>query len=95
MGGQWIQFLAGGLTAGSIYALVALGFSIIYNASRVINFAQGEFVMIGGMSAVSLLALGMPMPVAIAGAVADCRSRGPAAREIRHRAGARTPTSSR
>ena len=70
MGGQWLQFLAGGLTAGSIYALVALGFSIIFVASRVINFAQGEFVMIGGMSAVTLLALGLPMPLAIAGAVA-------------------------
>ncbi len=69
MGGQAVQFLASGLTAGSIYALVALGFSIIFNASRVINFAQGEFVMIGGMSAVSLVALGMPMPVAILGAV--------------------------
>lgn len=69
MGGQSVQFLASGLTVGSIYALVALGFSIIFNASRVINFAQGEFVMIGGMSAVSLVAAGMPMPVAIVGAV--------------------------
>ncbi len=70
MGGQWVQFLAGGLTAGAIYALVALGFSIIYNASRVLNFAQGEFVMIGGMSAVSLVGAGAPMPLAIVGAVA-------------------------
>ena len=70
MGGQWVQFLAGGLTAGAIYDLVALGFSIIYNASRVLNFAQGEFVMIGGMSAVSLVGAGAPMPVAIVGAVA-------------------------
>jgi len=70
MGGQWVQFVAGGLTVGAIYALVALGFSIIFNASRVINFAQGEFVMIGGMSAVSLVAAGAPMPVAILGAVA-------------------------
>jgi branched-chain amino acid transport system permease protein len=69
MDSQWTQFLAGGLTAGSVYALVALGYSIIFNASRVINFAQGEFVMIGGMSAVSLVATGVPMPVAIAGAV--------------------------
>jgi branched-chain amino acid transport system permease protein len=69
MGGQAVQFLASGLTAGSIYALVALGFSIIFNASRVINFAQGEFVMIGGMSAVSLVATGVPMPLAILGAI--------------------------
>ncbi|MCC7058814.1 MAG: branched-chain amino acid ABC transporter permease [Burkholderiaceae bacterium] len=69
MSGEWLQFLAGGLTIGAIYALVALGFSIIFNASHVINFAQGEFVMIGGMSAVSLIASGLPMPVAIFGAV--------------------------
>jgi branched-chain amino acid transport system permease protein len=69
VGGQWLQFLAGGLTAGAIYALVGLGFSIIFNASRVINFAQGEFVMIGGMSAVSLAGTGLPLPVAIAAAV--------------------------
>ena len=66
---QWLQFLASGLTVGSIYALVALGFSIIFNASRVINFAQGEFVMIGGMSAVSLLATGLPLPLALLGAI--------------------------
>ena len=69
MGSQWTQFVAGGLTAGSVYALVALGFSIIFNASRVINFAQGEFVMIGGMSAVTLVATGMPLALAAAGAV--------------------------
>ena len=66
MGGQWLQFVAGGLTAGAIYALVGLGFSIVFNASGAINFAQGEFVMIGGMSAVALLATGMPLPIAIA-----------------------------
>ena len=61
----WLQFVASGLTAGAIYALVALGFSIIYNASGAINFAQGEFVMIGGMSAVTLLAAGLPLAVAV------------------------------
>jgi len=65
MGSAWLQFVASGLTAGAIYALVALGFAIIFNASGAINFAQGEFVMIGGMSAVSLLALGLPLPLAI------------------------------
>ena len=65
MSGQWLQFVAGGLTVGAIYALVALGFSIVYNASGAINFAQGEFVMIGGMSAVTLLATGLPLPLAV------------------------------
>jgi branched-chain amino acid transport system permease protein len=70
MGAQLLQFLFAGLTAGAIYALVALGFSIIYNASQVINFAQGEFVMIGGMATVSFLHLGLPLPLAALAAVA-------------------------
>jgi branched-chain amino acid transport system permease protein len=65
MEAQWLQFVASGLTAGAIYALVALGFSIIYNASGAINFAQGEFVMIGGMSAVTLVATGLPLAAAV------------------------------
>lgn len=64
MSAQLLQYLLSGLTVGAIYALVALGFSIIYNASRVINFAQGEFVMIGGMATVSLIATGLPLPLA-------------------------------
>ena len=69
MSAPFLQFLLAGITIGAIYALVALGFSIIYNASQVINFAQGEFVMIGGMATVSLAGAGWPLPVAIAGAV--------------------------
>ena len=65
MGNQWLQYVASGLTAGAIYALVALGFSIIYNASRAINFAQGEFVMIGGMSAVTLVGAGFSLAAAV------------------------------
>ncbi|MBC7917808.1 MAG: branched-chain amino acid ABC transporter permease [Rhodoferax sp.] len=65
MNAQLTQFLLTGLTIGAIYALVALGFAIIYNASHVINFAQGEFVMIGGMASVSLILMGLPLLVAI------------------------------
>ena len=65
MNAQLTQFLLTGLTIGSIYALVALGFAIIYNASHVINFAQGEFVMMGGMATVSLIQVGLPLLVAI------------------------------
>ncbi len=66
---DFLQFLVTGVTIGATYALVALGFSIIYNASHVINFAQGDFVMIGGMSAVFIIATGVPMPVALLVAV--------------------------
>jgi branched-chain amino acid transport system permease protein len=70
MSAQFMQYLLTGLTVGAIYALVALGFSIIFNASHVINFAQGEFVMIGGMATVSLTGSGLPYLLAIPLAVA-------------------------
>jgi branched-chain amino acid transport system permease protein len=61
---EFLQYIFSGLTSGAIYALAALGFAIIYNASHVINFAQGEFIMIGGMTTASLVAAGVPLPVA-------------------------------
>lgn len=62
---EFLQFCASGLTVGAVYALVALGFTIIYNASDVVNFAQGEFVMIGGMTTVFATASGVPLPIAV------------------------------
>ncbi len=53
-----------GLTTGSIYALIALGFVTIYNVTGIINFAQGEFAMLGAMLMVSLQPLGLPQPLA-------------------------------
>src|SRR5215203_4580336 len=71
---EFLQFLFSGLTVGAVYAMVALGFTLIYNASDVVNFAQGEFVMIGGMATVFAVAAGVPLPLgallAIAAAVA-------------------------
>lgn len=67
---EFLQFVFSGLTVGAVYALVALGFTIIYNASDVVNFAQGEFVMLGGMATVFLAAAGLPVPLAAMLAVA-------------------------
>ena len=61
---ELLQFLLSGVTVGAVYALVALGFTIIYNASDVVNFAQGEFVMLGGMITFFLQAAGAPLPLA-------------------------------
>ena len=67
---EFLQFTFSGLTVGAIYALVALGFTLIYNASDVLNFAQGEFVMLGGMVTVFATAAGVPLPLAALMAVA-------------------------
>ncbi|HEX9113345.1 MAG TPA: branched-chain amino acid ABC transporter permease [Nitrospirota bacterium] len=65
----FFQYLVAGLTYGTIYAIVGIGFNIIYNTTGIINFAQGEFVMLGGMTAVTLHSV-LPLPLAILCAVA-------------------------
>ncbi|MDW7771308.1 MAG: branched-chain amino acid ABC transporter permease [Desulfobulbaceae bacterium] len=64
----FLQYLFAGITYGIIYAIVAIGFNIIYNTTGIINFAQGEFLMLGGMISISLLQF-MPLPYAIGLAV--------------------------
>ncbi len=63
---QFVQYLISGITQGSIYALVALGFTTIYAVTKIINFAQGEFVMLGGMLSFTLAhSAGMPLVPAL------------------------------
>jgi branched-chain amino acid transport system permease protein len=61
----FFQLLLPGLTTGCVYALVALGFVLTANVSGVVNFAQGEFVMLGGIVAAALVAQGLPLWAAI------------------------------
>ncbi len=59
--GDWLQLLVTGVVMGSVYALIALGFVTIYRASRIVNMAQGSFVMLGGLFAFSMLMeVGLP-----------------------------------
>jgi branched-chain amino acid transport system permease protein len=60
------QLFSSGITIGAIYALVGLGFVTISRASQIINFAQGEFVMLGGVITFFLLKeVGLPYPLAV------------------------------
>lgn len=70
----FIQTLIGGLTAGSVYAVIALGVVMIYNVSKVLNLAQGEFAVLGALLMVTLwsswrLPLYVALPLAVAGAM--------------------------
>lgn len=79
---QIVQLLFAGITVGSIYALIALGFVVIHNVTGIINFAQGEFAMLGALIAITLsektslfnrvliVTLNWPLPVAIVASVA-------------------------
>jgi branched-subunit amino acid ABC-type transport system permease component len=65
----FVQLLLPGLTTGCVYALVALGFVLCANVSGVVNFAQGEYVMLGGVVAAFLFSHGVALPFTIVIAV--------------------------
>jgi branched-chain amino acid transport system permease protein len=62
---QFLQLLFQGFSLGCIYALVALGFTVIYRASKVINFAQGSLLLVGAYL-VSVFATGLKLPFVLA-----------------------------
>ena len=68
-----LQQLINGLILGSLYALVALGYTMVYGILELINFAHGEIVMLGSLVAVTMLGLlagfGVPVPLALLGAL--------------------------
>jgi branched-chain amino acid transport system permease protein len=66
---ELLQYLFSGITSGAIYAVIALGFSVLFMATDLINFAQGEFVMLGALSFVSFWT-GLHFPLALAFALA-------------------------
>lgn len=66
---MWLDVIVSGLTAGSLYCLVAVGFNILYRPTKVFNFAQGDLVMVGSMaSALLITQLHWPWPAAFAAA---------------------------
>lgn len=74
---QILQYLVSGFSTGAIYALIGIGFAIIYNSTEIINFAQGELVMLGGMFTLFFLnTLHLSLPLAILLAVGASTASG-------------------
>jgi branched-chain amino acid transport system permease protein len=69
-GADLVQYVASGLVVGGIYALVGLGFVIVFGVTRIVNFAQGEMVAVGALTVATLTARGVGLPLACAAAVA-------------------------
>jgi branched-chain amino acid transport system permease protein len=81
------QFFISGITNGSIYSLIALGFCLIQNATGLVNFVQGDFVMLGALLTVTFYqAAHLPMPLAFALAIGTVAAIGIALEQgpIRH-----------
>jgi branched-chain amino acid transport system permease protein len=62
---EFFQYTASGLVVGCIYGLIAIGYTAVYNVTGIVNFAQGDASMLGALSAVGLLGLHVPLPLAI------------------------------
>ena len=70
---SFISYLIGGISLGSIYALIALGYTMVYGIAKMLNFAHGDVIMIGGyISWLVLSSLGLPVWLAIIGAILAC-----------------------
>ena len=89
----FIQTLIVGLRLGSIYALIALGYTMVYGIIRLINFAHGDFIMVGGYTMIFtiplILAAGLPAWLSVIFAIAVCALVGMSCRHPQFAAGCR------
>ena len=70
---EFLSYLLTGISLGSVYAIIALGYSMVYGIAKMLNFAHGDVIMVGGyISLLSMTALGLPWPVAVLLAMLVC-----------------------
>ena len=69
---SFVQFVLSGATSGCVYTLVAIGIVLCASATNVINFAQGEFVMLGGLVGATCALPGIAAPLAVLAAMVTC-----------------------
>ena len=73
----FLQYLANGLTMGSVYAIIALGYTMVYGIAKMLNFAHGDVIMIGAyISFVVTSYMGLPAIVSVFAAAAVCTALG-------------------
>jgi branched-chain amino acid transport system permease protein len=82
---DFLQLVFSGMATGSIYALAALGFTLLWQASGTVNFAQGEFVMLPAFAMLAFSAWGAPLPVAFVLTCGAGRRRAGLGLQARHR----------
>ena len=70
---EFLSYLISGISLGSVYAIIALGYTMVYGIAKMLNFAHGDVIMVGGyISLLSMTALGLPWPVAVLLAMLVC-----------------------
>lgn len=70
---SFISYLLNGLSLGSVYAIIALGYTMVYGIAKMLNFAHGDILMVGGYAAfIALNGLGLPVPAAVLVSMVVC-----------------------
>ncbi|HIX13034.1 MAG TPA: branched-chain amino acid ABC transporter permease [Candidatus Anaerofilum faecale] len=70
---DFIKYLITGISLGSVYAIIALGYTMVYGIAKMLNFAHGDVIMVGGyMTFIFMNSLGMPAILAVLGAMVVC-----------------------
>ncbi len=70
---DFIKYLITGISLGSVYAIIALGYTMVYGIAKMLNFAHGDVIMVGGyMTFIFMNSMGIPAIVAVIGAMAVC-----------------------
>ena len=73
----FLQYLANGLSMGSVYAIIALGYTMVYGIAKMLNFAHGDVIMVGAyISFCTTAYLGLPAWVSVIAAMAVCTALG-------------------
>ena len=70
---QFLSYLINGLGLGSVYAIIALGYTMVYGIAKMLNFAHGDIIMVGAYIAFfALTKFTLPFPLAVLAAVVVC-----------------------
>jgi branched-chain amino acid transport system permease protein len=70
---SFLSYLINGISLGSVYALIALGYTMVYGIAKMLNFAHGDVIMVGAFTTYTMcITLGLPVPVGIIASVVVC-----------------------
>ena len=83
---RFLSYLISGISLGSVYAIIALGYTMVYGIAKMLNFAHGDVIMVGGFSAFTIISmLGMPPALGVLTAVLVCTALGVIIEKVAYR----------
>ncbi|MDD3570222.1 MAG: branched-chain amino acid ABC transporter permease, partial [Lachnospiraceae bacterium] len=83
---EFISYLINGISLGSVYAIIALGYTMVYGIAKMLNFAHGDIIMVGGFAVfICVNSLGLPPIVGILLAVIICTALGVTIERVAYR----------